>query len=63
MVQEQTVIYISHRLALAKTCDEIIVIEDGKAAEVGAHDELMQQNGIYAEMYRLQADQYGKTNI
>lgn len=58
LVQEQTVIYISHRLALAKACDEIIVIENGKAAEVGTHDQLIQRNGIYAEMYRLQAEQY-----
>lgn len=58
LIKDQTIVYISHRLALAKTCDEIIVIQDGKAAEVGTHKELMSQNGIYAEMYRMQAEQY-----
>ncbi len=58
LIKDQTVVYISHRLALAKTCDEIIVIQDGKAAEVGTHEELMAQNGIYTKMYQMQADQY-----
>lgn len=51
-------IFISHRLGSTKLADEIIVISDGIAAECGTFDELMAQNGIYAEMFASQSEWY-----
>ena len=38
--------------------DRIYVLDDGKVAESGSHDELMRKDGIYAEMFRTQASKY-----
>jgi ABC-type multidrug transport system fused ATPase/permease subunit len=51
-------IFISHRLGSTKLADEIIVISEGKAAEIGTFDELMAKSGIYAEMFESQAEWY-----
>ena len=52
----KTAIVIAHRLStLRKVADKIVVIEDGKVAEQGSHEELLAAGGWYAEMARLQA--------
>ena len=53
-----TFIVISHRLTLTHKMSRIIVIENGKIIEQGNHTELMNLNGVYAEMYRIQAEKY-----
>jgi len=53
-----TTIFISHRLASAKLADTIFVLENGKVAEQGSHEELMAANGIYAEMFESQQSWY-----
>ncbi len=53
-------IMISHRLASARLADKIIVLADGKVAESGSHHELMQQDTLYASMYKTQAVWYTK---
>jgi ATP-binding cassette subfamily B protein len=53
-----TTIFISHRLASAKMADYIYVLDGGKVAEAGNHAELMQHNGLYAEMYESQRSWY-----
>ena len=60
LVQGKTAIYISHRLSSCKFCDRIIVLGDKKIQETGSHDELMEQNGLYAQMFRTQAQWYAK---
>jgi len=50
----RTTVLIAHRLSTAQHADRIYVIEDGSAVEAGTHDELIAQNGRYAELYRLQ---------
>ncbi len=45
-----TVITVSLRTGSIKSCDEIIVLEDGAAAETGTHGELIAKNGVYAEI-------------
>ena len=55
---DKTVIIISHRLSTTKMADKIYMLEDGQIIEQGTHDELMQLNGKYAEMFRLQAEKY-----
>ncbi|MEG4101634.1 ABC transporter ATP-binding protein [Microcoleus sp. Pol17C6] len=54
----KTTIVISHRLGLAKIADRIAVMENGKIAEIGTHDELIASNGIYCAMFTRQASSY-----
>ncbi len=54
----KTTIVISHRLGLAKIADRIAVMENGKIAEIGTHDELIAANGIYYSMFTRQASSY-----
>ena len=53
-----TTIFISHRIGSTKLADVIYVIDDGRISEIGSHEELMGKNGIYAEMFRAQAEWY-----
>ncbi|MBB5225398.1 ABC transporter ATP-binding protein [Treponema ruminis] len=48
LTREKTVIMIAHRLKTVRNADQIIVIDKGKIAEQGKHDELIKMNGIYA---------------
>ena len=50
----RTSFVIAHRLSTIKNADQIWVMEDGKVAESGTHNELMKQNGRYAELYNSQ---------
>lgn len=54
----KTSLFISHRLASTRFSDRIVLFEDGKNIESGTHDELMGQNGKYAEMFRIQSNYY-----
>ena len=56
--QDKTVVFISHRLSTTRMADRILMFADGKLMEWGSHDELMAQNGRYAEMFKLQAEKY-----
>ena len=56
--QGKTAIFVSHRLSSSSFCDRICVLAGGQVAEYGTHRELMEQGGIYADMYRLQAQYY-----
>lgn len=56
----KTVFFISHRLSSARMADRILFLEQGQIVESGTHYELMERNGKYAEMFRLQAKNYTK---
>ena len=56
--EEKTVIFISHRLSTTRMADRIYMFDSGKLCEVGSHDELIEKNGKYAEMFKLQAEKY-----
>lgn len=58
LVRGKTAIYISHRLSSCKFCDRIIVLGDKTIKEAGSHDELMERDGLYAQMFRTQAQWY-----
>ena len=58
MSKEKTSIFISHRLASTKFCDRIILLEHGKIIEEGTHNELMNQNKTYRNMYDVQSKYY-----
>lgn len=56
--ENKTSIFISHRLSSTRFCDRILFMEDGKILEEGSHAELLQKNGAYAHMFRIQSQYY-----
>lgn len=50
----RTVLVIAHRLGTIRNADNILVLKDGVVAEEGTHDELLQSNGVYADMWNMQ---------
>lgn len=54
----QTSLFISHRLSSTKYADRIIVCDKGKITESGTHQELMNEDGLYKEMFTTQAELY-----
>jgi len=57
--QGATVILISHRISTLMKADVIMVLEEGRVAEIGSHAELVEKDGIYRRVYDLQS---GYTN-
>jgi len=56
--QENTLVFISHRLSSVQNADWVYLLSDGTVKECGNHKMLMEQNGIYADMYTKQAKNY-----
>ena len=54
LAKGRTTIVVAHRLSTVKNADEILVVTDGKITERGTHEELVQEGGVYAELYRYQ---------
>jgi ATP-binding cassette, subfamily B, bacterial len=50
--------FISHRFSTVRMADRIVVLENGRIAEEGSHDELARRGGRYAEMFEMQAASY-----
>lgn len=58
LVAGKSAVYISHRLSSARFCHRIAVFSQGKLVECGTHQQLIDQNGLYAELFGLQAQYY-----
>ena len=58
MVGEKTALYISHRLASCRFCQDILVFDKGKVVQRGSHEELEAQEGLYRELWNAQAGYY-----
>ena len=58
LTKGRTSFVIAHRLSTIKNADLILVMRDGDVIESGTHEQLMEQNGLYADMFRLQASGY-----
>lgn len=56
--KNKTLIYVTHRISSSILADTICFFEDGTIVEKGSHDELMDRNGKYAGLYRMQSEQY-----
>lgn len=54
LTQEKTIIMIAHRLKTVKNADQIVVIDKGRIAQKGRHEELMQEEGIYRNLYQAE---------
>ncbi|HAU90272.1 MAG TPA: hypothetical protein DCW72_08690 [Elusimicrobia bacterium] len=54
LIRHKTVIVIAHRLSTVRSADRIMMISGGEVKELGTHDELLAQGGLYSKYYRLQ---------
>ena len=62
-MQGKTVIAIAHRLSTIAQMDRLIVMDQGKIAEQGTHDELVAINGIYAQLWQRQTGGFWYNNM
>ncbi|MBE5876687.1 MAG: ABC transporter ATP-binding protein [Lachnospiraceae bacterium] len=58
MVGKKTAIYISHRLASCRFCEDILVFDKGQVVQRGSHEKLEQEEGLYRELWNAQAQYY-----
>jgi ATP-binding cassette subfamily B protein len=56
LIRGRTTIAIAHRLSTLRNADRLIVIDDGRVAEIGPHEDLMAKDGIYAKLVRMQTE-------
>jgi len=54
LMANRTVIVIAHRLSTVRRADKIVVLDRGRIAETGRHDELVNRGGLYQRLYELQ---------
>ena len=54
LMEDRTSFVIAHRLSTIKDADLILVMKDGDIVEQGTHDELLKENGFYADLYNSQ---------
>ena len=52
-LKNKTVIFISHHLPIAKSCDQILVLNDGELVEKGTHEELFVSNSVYKNLWDI----------
>ena len=63
LARERITILISHRFSTVRMADQIAVLNRGRIVERGSHEELMQLNGRYAQLFTLQARGYRVINM
>lgn len=55
---DRTTLIVSHRFSTVRKADKVIVMDKGKIIEYGSHEELMEHQGLYKEMFEIQAEGY-----
>jgi ABC-type multidrug transport system fused ATPase/permease subunit len=63
LIDGKTAVYISHRLSSARFCDVVAVMQQGKIVEFGSHDALIENGGLYSELFNMQAQFYTARRI
>jgi ATP-binding cassette subfamily B protein len=58
LTKGKTAVLISHRFSTVRMADRILVLDKGQLMEIGSHEELLQHEGRYAELFHLQAKGY-----
>ena len=58
LTKGKTSIIISHRFSTVRMADRILVLDEGQVLELGTHEELMENEKLYAELFKLQAAGY-----
>lgn len=58
MMSGRTSIVIAHRLSTIQKANKIMVLDKGEIMEVGAHDDLLQHNGYYSQLYKMQYKEF-----
>ena len=58
LTKDKMTFFVSHRFSTVLMADRIVVLENSQIVEVGSHEELMANEGLYAKMFRLQASSY-----
>ena len=58
LIKDKTSVIISHRFSTVRQADRIVVLQEGKILESGTHQELMENNQLYAQLFTLQAEGY-----
>ena len=58
LTEGKTAVIISHRFSTVRIADRIMVLKEGSVLEIGTHEELMQNDQLYAELFNLQAAGY-----
>ena len=56
--KDKTLLVVSHKISLAKLCDSVLVFDKGRIVESGTHESLINENGLYARMYKEQSFYY-----
>ena len=55
---DKTILIVSHRFSTVRKADKIVVLDQGRITEQGSHEELLQKDGLYREMFEIQAEGY-----
>jgi subfamily B ATP-binding cassette protein MsbA len=63
LMQERTVFVIAHRLSTIQRADRIIVIDNGRIVQMGTHQQLIEQGGLYEKLYKIQFQHYKPKQI
>jgi len=58
LARGKTTIFVTHRLSLAREADIILVLDQGRIAEIGSHDQLISNSGLYSVMFERQASRF-----